>query len=132
MKRFFIYILAVLYLTASSSSIVYIHYCMNKQVGWGFVTYNADKCSNCGMEKNKTAKHGCCKDDVKQVKHHSDQILTETAFQLSPSYTLDLPVSLSLEFTIPFSSLTKSQPQSHAPPRSCLSPIYLINRTFRI
>jgi len=68
LKKAFILVIAVFYLTVTSGVVVNLHYCMNRiaSISFGHERDHEDgSCSKCGM--NKTSNH-CCKDDVQFVK----------------------------------------------------------------
>jgi hypothetical protein len=48
MKKFFAAVLAILYLTTSTGTTIYMHYCMERLVEWGLGDSNSSKCSKCG------------------------------------------------------------------------------------
>jgi hypothetical protein len=132
MKKFITAILAVLYLGTSTGATVHMHYCMGKLADWGLGYSNSKTCGNCGMEKSEEKDNGCCKDEQKFVKNETDQKTAESVILNFALHVLDLPVSFfSISENI-ISSITEEYPLSHAPPRSCGAPVYLLNRTFRI
>src|SRR5215207_6488586 len=129
MKKFFVAILAVLYLGTSVGATVHLHYCMGKLVNWSLWQSSTSKCSKCGMEKNHTSSdNGCCKDEQKHIKNSKDQKLTETAFNIYATSVV-LPISNSDLFLIKIPSVTEKNPISHAPPRRQVA-IYIRNRVF--
>lgn len=140
MKKFLVTILALIYLSTSVGSTVYMHYCMDKLVAWGLGHEKTSKksCPYCGMEKSYKDKHcskeskGCCKDEQKRLKLENDQKISETSFQLS-----QIPVETSAPsfFDNSFeyiSSITEENPLSHAPPRTQNVSLFVLNCDFRI
>ena len=69
MKRFFGFLLAVMYSLGSIGATMQVHYCMGEKVSTHLTQHNHDKCPKCGM-RNGNSK-GCCK-DVKTVIKTSD------------------------------------------------------------
>jgi hypothetical protein len=65
MKKIFLAILTIVYMTAASGIAMEIHYCMGKKAGMEFYGSNEDKCGKCGMIEKKG---GCCNDEHKFVK----------------------------------------------------------------
>ena len=68
MKKLFVAILALLYISTSSGAVVHLHYCMGKLAGWGFGDNKSKACGGCGMEKTDEKDNGCCKDEHKFLK----------------------------------------------------------------
>ena len=132
MKKFVVAILAFLYLGTSIGATVHLHYCMDKLVDWSLWNYPDSKCGECGMEKNHgTTKDGCCKDEQKTIKNTKDEKLNQAI-----SYLIQTPsvIHTALQNELPatnVSSITETNPISHAPPRS-QAPIYIRNRVFLI
>ncbi len=132
MKKFVTFIVAVLFLSTSSGASIRMHYCMGKLADWGFMYRDSKTCENCGMEESDTKDNGCCKDENKFVKNISEQKITES---VSINFTLtiiDLPLSLFSLSDIFYISSSEEYPISHAPPRNCKTPVYLLNRTILI
>lgn len=65
MKKFFVSLLAVLYLGMSSGIAMELHYCMGKLAGIEWFSSDNDRCGRCGMKEKKG---GCCSDEHKFVK----------------------------------------------------------------
>ena len=66
MKKVFVGILTMMYMTVSSGIVKANYYCMGKEAGFDFFGNSRDKCGRCGMkEKNKA---GCCHDEHKFYK----------------------------------------------------------------
>jgi hypothetical protein len=131
-KKFFALILSILYLTTSTGATVQLHYCMDKLIGWDLNGNNNEKCSRCGMEKSKSHKKGCCKDEQKQVKIHNDQKVTESSLNLVQfsSQVAHIPFDL---FTVEgLQSIAQKFPVTHAPPRHEKVPDYLFYCIFLI
>lgn len=133
MKRFFIFILALLYLTTSSGLTFHVHYCMGEWVEATLIDNNSKdnhECSYCGM--TKTAGNGCCKDEQKIVKidqvHHAAHIV----FELLQPISTDIAFSLYHLDILTYPETKNELALNHAPPlhRSCA--IYIQNRNFRI
>lgn len=131
MKKFLVAILAILYITASSGTVVHLHYCMDKLTDWGLWKDNGktDKCSTCGMSKSK--KKGCCKEENKIIKIEKDQRVTDLSYKLSQPLTAVLisPI-ISLSSILP-SGITENKPVSNSPPAQMQVPLYLLNCVFR-
>lgn len=132
MKKFITFIVAVLFLSTSSGATVHMHYCMGKLADWGLTYEDSKTCDNCGMKETVEKDNGCCKNENKFVKNITEQKAPESGFFNFAQTVADLPVSFfSLADVLGFSS-TEEYPISHAPPRSCKTPVYLLNRTILI
>lgn len=130
MKKIFIFILAVVYLAASTGVIMQRHYCMNRLVGWSLSQQQEDMCSTCGMDK-KDKKKGCCNDQTIKVKISDDQQSNFTSVHFdSPVY----PVVH--EYMVYESSILISYRHNYiagqGPPGNTKIPVFLRNNVFRI
>lgn len=101
MKKVFLAILAVIYLSASSGATVYIQKCMGNTIGLSLLEKDSQKCNKCGMHKN--ASHDCCSSQVKVFKIHNDQNLSQNNFSKFINDAL-VPKISSLEFASHFST----------------------------
>lgn len=132
MKRFIIFVLAVLYLGLSTGATVHMHYCMGKLVGSSlWHNEKSDLCSNCGMKKS-TSKNKCCKDEHKAVKIIQDQKVADDVYH---SIQLESTEFVLNHFMIrePFvSSIIEEHYYSNAPLLNYQIPIYIRNCVFRI
>ena len=130
MKKFFVTILALIYLTVSSGATVHLHYCMGKLMSWGLSDKEAGKCGTCGMQK--AGHKGCCHDEQKLVKSEKDQKKPEAAFQ-SLKISTDAIAFNYVELPLLYpSSTVLENPTAHAPPRLGTVPIFVLNCSFRI
>jgi hypothetical protein len=131
MKKFFVAILAVLYLSSAVGATVHLHYCMNKLVNWSLWAKKGDNCSKCGMSKTEKQATGCCKDEQKHVKVENDQKAAEGYHMLQLN-----SVTISVVFVelpvIYLPSVIEKRPLSHGPPRSGTIAEYIRNCVFRI
>ena len=130
MKKFLITIWPIVYITASCGATIHLHYCMGKLESWGLSAKHDAKCSACGM--HKTGHKGCCRDEQKLVKIEKDQKISESAFQFliisSDAATISSPIC-SIIFS---SSIVIKDQTAHAPPRSGVVPVFILNCNFRI
>lgn len=132
MKKFLITILAFVYITSSTGASIHMHYCMGKLADWGIGKNDSKICGKCGMEKANEKDNGCCKDEHKFVKGHTDQKIVQAGFQLIQLSSVALPVSF-IEIPLPyFSSVTEQNALSHAPPRTSGVAVYIRNCVFLI
>lgn len=132
MKKFFIAILAIVYMGTATGATIHMHYCMGKLVSMGLLAGKDDLCGKCGMKKTVGKSTGCCKDEHKQIKIDKDQKTTKTAVQTMQAIAVEMPVAI---VEIPFnnfSSLTESNPYGNAPPRSAAVAVYIRNCVFLI
>ncbi len=65
MKKLFLGILTMMYMTMASGIGVEVHYCMGKNAGFELYGPPNGKCTKCGMQDKKT---GCCHDEHKFYK----------------------------------------------------------------
>jgi hypothetical protein len=138
MKKFFVSILAVLYLSTSVGATIHLHYCMGKLVSWGLVNHDTRNCEYCGMAKdhssqdNHVSKKNCCNDEQKQIKANMDQKLAQADLQFLSLF----PDAMAVHFlSLPafhFSSITLAHPLTHAPPNTGSQPVFLLHCNFRI
>ena len=132
MKKFFIAILALLYISTSTGATLHMHYCMGELADWGFGQKDSKYCSNCGMLETDQKDKGCCKDENKFLKNDADQKTTELAFQLIQLTSVSLPPSfVEITFTI-FPAVTENNIISHLPPRNYGVAVYIRNCVFLI
>ena len=131
MKKFFLAILAIVYISTSIGATVHVHYCMGKLAEWGVGHKESSSCGKCGMEQSIKRENGCCKDENKFIKNNVDQKGVEAACQtfhsvaIAPVAFIELPV-------VSIFSVTEENPSSHAPPRDSGVAIYIRNCVFRI
>jgi len=131
MKKLFVAILAVLYLSTSIGMTIHMHYCMGRMVEWGLRKSNSSTCSRCGMTKKPETSKGCCKDEHKQVKIDKDQKLSP-GFLLSGVIAQTGPIIYSDYFISALPALSENFPKSHGPPLSYGYPLYIVHCVFRI
>ena len=140
MKKFFVLILALTYLTTSIGATMHFHYCMDKLVAWGLghTQTKANACSYCGMAKTDTDKHcgkqskGCCHDEQKQVKIEKDQKTVAFGFDFSKPFSQIADHSTFCYSVVAVTSTTLEYPASHAPTRAGNVSLFLRNCVFRI
>lgn len=130
MKKILVAILAIFYLGTSVGATVNLHYCMGELVNWDLSIQETHICGNCGMEKVKNKKNGCCED----IQHH---VQVEKDQKAESRYQPEAPQSVAVITTFPsfvmpvISSVAQEFPVSHAPPRSIV-PIRIRYCVFRI
>lgn len=116
MKKFLVSILAIFYLGTSVGATVNLHYCMGRLVDWDFSLDETHTCDNCGMEKVKSQKGGCCQDKHQVLQVEKDQ-------KAENPYHPGAPVSVAVVTTYPslivpvVSSVSEEYPVSNGPPR---------------
>ena len=140
MKKFFLSILAVVYLGTCMGATIHLHYCMDKLVAWGLGIEKIEKksCPYCGMKKTTKDKHcgkeskDCCNDEQKIVKLENDQKISEASSLLSQISTEAFTPVLS-DFTFKYVSLlTESYSPIHAPPQTGDASLCVLNCVFRL
>lgn len=131
-KRIFVVILSILYITSTTGATLHMHYCMGKLADWGLGHKSSEKCSKCGMVKKNKKGNDCCKDEHKFLKNDADQKTAETVSRLITVLWVAVPASFVEMSFNDFTSLTVENPASNAPPRSMGTAIYIRNCTFLI
>ncbi|WP_162944779.1 HYC_CC_PP family protein [Flavisolibacter nicotianae] len=128
MKKLFASILLPIYFVVSTGFVISFHYCMDELKSFQLGDVSRHRCSECGMPIKDSK--GCCKDEVKVVKMHVDQVLAKLA---GVDFSLPhLPVTTSIFLLIPpVGEPLNAEPVAHGPPLS-EQDTYLQNRVFRI
>ena len=129
MKKFFIAILAFLYICTSAGATLHVHYCMGKLADSGLMKNNSKTCSKCGMEETG---NGCCRHEEKFVKIDTDQKSTEPAFQLIQLISIVPHPFFEGTFSNNFPSVTVLNPINLASPPNSGVAVYICNRVFLI
>lgn len=132
MKRFIVFILAILYIGVSTGATVHMHFCMGKLIG-SSLWHNdkSDLCSKCGMQK-KVSKNKCCKDEHKVVKIEQDQKITIVNDYLADISFIDIIHNNFIVSCAYINSSIEEISISNAPPLDYKIPIYIRNCVFRI
>ena len=127
MKKAFLGILTMLYMTVASGIAMEIHYCMGKRAGVEFYGTDYDKCGRCGMKEKKN----CCHDEYKfyklsdshknvsnNISFAADQVAIVTEY---PSYNWQLPADAAIAIA-----------NNHSPPDDTGPSAHVLNCVFRI
>lgn len=125
MKKFFVFILSILYLGTATGASFHMHYCMDKLVDWSFTSNTEEECPKCGMEKFEDGENGCCKDEKKFVKQHDVHKASPELLKLPGIDAVELSTPYYLKGFRTFSE-TFTHPRSHAPPQASLLPAYIL------
>lgn len=128
MKKFFLAILTMMYMTVTSGIAMEIHYCMGKKAGMDFYGNATDKCGSCGMTENKS---GCCHDEHQFYKlsdwhKNITNDINFSAIEIAvaneyPFYSWQLPA---------FAANAVSN--NHSPPECTRPSACVLNCTFRL
>ncbi|MBS1603351.1 MAG: hypothetical protein JST42_11830 [Bacteroidetes bacterium] len=138
MKKVFVSILAIVYLSTSMGATVRLHYCMGRLVSWGLTDHSGNSCSFCGMQKMHSSGEGvqamksCCHDESMQFRNDKDQKSAQEMLRVmkaAPAVS-ELPQPEWVDAAI-FSPV-RDLPVSNGPPLKASVPVYLRNRNFRI
>ena len=131
LKKLFISMIALLYLSATSGMVMNVHYCMGKfsSISFGHEKDHSDgTCDKCGMLK--TENH-CCKDEVAEVKLNDVHQTSSIAFELS-SISAVQPVKL-IVLNDPEQGVTAPPVDAYiSPPPKTFNKVYLDVSTFLI
>ncbi len=132
MRKIFLSILTLLYISASTGVTLHKQYCMDMVVEGGLNHCESKLCHNCGSENINKEDNGCCRNENKYVKNDIDQNIPEQVFHLT-LLTIDAFHPSFLEITFyKFASVTEVNSINHAPPPNSGVAIYLRDRVFRI
>ncbi|MES2882095.1 MAG: hypothetical protein V4676_08105 [Bacteroidota bacterium] len=74
MKKVLSFILLLIYFTVSTGFVVSFHYCMDEIESVELGRNHSDECGVCGMQQGD---NGCCRDDVKMLKLHTDHLVKQ-------------------------------------------------------
>ena len=132
MKRFFAFILLIIYSATTVGATVQIHYCMGRLSGWS-ITWAESKskeCDKCGMEKTHSDK-GCCHDESKLLKIQDDQKANSVSLDIS-KLSVAAPAIIDHNVNHSLSEMNQLLPQANAPPRSSDLDLCIQNCVFRI
>ncbi|RZM15240.1 MAG: hypothetical protein EOO88_43655 [Pedobacter sp.] len=127
MKKVFLSILTILYMTVSSGVAMEIHFCMGKKAGTDFYKTGERKCGLCGMKEKK----GCCSDEHKFFKLEDAHKNVSQYDLLHPDMPALVPVTPLYQQMLLAQQTILSANSTHAPPGTGQK-IYLLNRVFRI
>jgi hypothetical protein len=131
MKKLFILILAVIYLTEASGLRLHLHFCMDKLVSWTLIETKR-KCSGNNKSKDHLphlACKDCCKDEYKTAqldntyKGEQTFLVKSHSIKATDLFFIKVPVVF---FTALRANLIHSSSNKHK------VPIYLFNSVFRI
>jgi hypothetical protein len=130
MKKAFIFILALFYLTVASGITVNLHYCMGHltSVDYGHGTKEGGTCGKCGMPDDNNA---CCHTDSKLVKLQDDHQLSALAFKSKQPEAVEITQPIYAAADIQHAQASTSL-SIHSPPDKPDHTIYLHNCVFRI
>ena len=132
MKKLTALFLVFLYIGTSSGVSLHLHYCMGEVVEWGTASTDKGHCEHCGMEKAKSTKNGCCKDELKKIQTDDSRKLTDSAFSTEALVAVvNEPFSYDLSIGSYVSTL-KTAHQSNAPPRCKPVKAYILNCSYLI
>ena len=132
MMRFFVFILSLCYLAATTGTNVHLHFCMGSLADLSIGSKTEEKtCGRCGMEK-KDKPNGCCKDEHKWLKMQDDQKANDKSFQFVRCHITEPAPFITYDFTPQISNVNELLPNCHAPPLICGLAIYKRNCVFRI
>ena len=131
MKKLLITVLAIFYLGVSSGATVHFHYCMGELIEWGLSndsSEGADDCSNCGMKKGVS--ENCCKDQKQELKLKESQKAPLSTFNAKILVVEPILYHELLVQTLP--SCSEQHSFVNSVPRTEKTPVFILNRNFRI
>jgi hypothetical protein len=133
MKKLIVLFLTFLYLGTATGFTLHLHYCMGEVVNWEVTKADQGHCENCGMDKNKSTKNGCCKDEFKKVKTDDSRKLTENTFSNPLLSVAVLNEGVTYDFSAAsYPNFLETSNQSNAPPRSKPVPVYILHCSYLI
>ena len=130
--KFFLTILAFVYITSSIGATIHLHYCMGKLANWDIGQNISKNCAKCGMKKTDNENNGCCKDEKKFIKNIADQKIDETVFQLTQYFSVLLSIDFIELPVINVCSVIVANNFGHAPPPGSGIAVYIRNCVFLI
>jgi hypothetical protein len=132
MKRFFAFILLLIYSVTSIGATVQLHYCMGRLSGWSlaFAESHSKECSKCGMEKTHSDK-GCCHDENKLLKIQDDQKANYVSLEIL-KLSVATPVIIDRSVTYLLPEKSELLPKTNAPPLINDGDLCIRNCVFRI
>jgi len=131
MKKVFLAILTLLYISASVGFTLHANYCIGTLSNDRFSRCAAKVCDMCGSEKINKKDNLCCKHENKFVKNGIDQNIPEPTFHLTHLSCVALIPFAEISFN-KLASATDVNAVNHAPPPNSRVAIYLRDRVFRI
>ncbi|WP_431210247.1 HYC_CC_PP family protein [Puia sp. P3] len=137
MKKVFVSILAILYLSTSMGATVHLHYCMGRLVAWGLMDKESRDCVSCGMSKSEAmpgcsvGMKNCCHDEHMHFQNDPAQKLVQSwvEWNLAPALVV-MPYQGWNEPVVIAPAIDR--PVAHGPPLSGKVPVFLRNCSFRI
>jgi hypothetical protein len=127
-KKVFISILAILYITITSGVMVNIHYCMGKMTSVEYGNEKQKNCSSCGMEQ----KDGCCHTEHKFIKSGDQHLFVKNIADLSAGYVVAVSETPAYPINDFYTSRVLLYSPSHSPPDNRQNNLRLYNCVFRI
>ena len=131
MKKVFLAILTLLYISASVGFTLRTNYCISTLSNDRFSRCTSKICDKCGSEKINKKDNLCCKHENKLIKNGIDQNIPEPAFQVTHLASVILVPFVEISFD-KLASTTGVNAVNHAPPPNSGVAIYLRDRVFRI
>ncbi|MHA4845176.1 HYC_CC_PP family protein [Flavitalea antarctica] len=133
MKKFLVFILAVLYIGSSTGATIHIHYCMGKLVNMS-LNSESKKCPKCpSKEKSSSCSKECCKDLHKTLKLEKDQKLAEMGSKLINGNTYTVSSFYNSDhMSLAVSAIPYAHPYIKGPPAGSIVQPYILYRNFRV
>lgn len=133
MKKLTVLFLTFLYLGTATGVTLHLHYCMGEVVNLEVTKADQGHCENCGMDKNKSTKNGCCKDEFKKVKTDDSYKLTDNTLSNPLLSVAMLNKGVTYDFlAASYPNVFGTSNQSNAPPRSKPVPVYILHCSYLI
>lgn len=126
MKKTFIAIVALIYLTVSSGFAMTIHYCMGK-VSSIDLMHNSEKCGKCGKKTDGC----CCKDEFKIYKLNDSHKLVSNDINIFASVAIIDNYKSIFDSILPATEIISFY-NNHSPPASQGISLCILNSVFRI
>lgn len=125
MKKFLVTILAFVYLATTTGATIHMHYCMGKIYSVDLL--KKDKCTKCGME----ASEGCCNDELKVLKLKDNHQPAGNAITFDPGFAI-VDTHYNITDHVDHKVATWVTTNKNSPPSGLPTPLYLLNRVFRL
>lgn len=126
MKKAFLSLLTMIYMTVSSGMAMDIHFCMGERIGTHLYANSGNTCGRCGMKEKKG---GCCSNEQQFIKLSDDHKASSAQHINTIPFDLLSPVHHLYIRSILFYYKAPLRTQTFA---DSGPPLYLTNRVFRI
>jgi hypothetical protein len=128
-KKIFLSILTMMYMTVSSGIAMEIHYCMGEKAGVDFYQLSDEKCGKCGMKEQN--KKGCCSDEHQfyKLEDSHKKAVADYSFQIGEIAIVHTYPTFDWQVA---TNASTAQPVGHSPPDYLQPPARILHGVFRL